>query len=233
MNRLRGIKSLWCDKERERERVLESVSVWCLSGGGRLSTPLSHQWSPSVFPLLRRLLSRRNHFLSSLPLLFITLFLLAVRLCFPAFTPFSAERLRACLSPPTSFFQFFSPTPVFPHGCPLPSCSGRLVSAEQQRGGLSAAPSRLGSSPLAPHAFPLPRRRPARSSPPAARSPRAPASPLSASCSRFLRGGGGTRPGPGLVIVNTRQRGSLKMAAHPVAVHAGARPPGSAAGQPG
>lgn len=38
--------------------------------------------------------------------------------------------------------------------------------------------------------------------------------------------GGGT--GSGLVIVNTRQRGALKMAAHPAAGHAGTPRPGSA-----
>lgn len=121
MNRLRGIKSLWCDKERESLRV----SLCSVSLGRGLSTPLSHQWSPSVFPLLRRLLSRRNHFLSSLPLFFITLFLLVVCLCFPAFTPLSAERLRSCLSSPTSFFQFFSPRPVFPTAARSPSSSFR------------------------------------------------------------------------------------------------------------
>lgn len=194
MNRLRGIKSLWCDKE--RGRVLESVSVCCLSGGGRLSTPPSHQWSTSVFPLLRVLLYRRNHFIASSPLLYYfgSSGSLSLPFCFYSFPS------GAFLFLPLATHQFLSillSSSRIPHGCPLPrlllalpSCSSRLVSAEQQRGGLSAALSGLGSSP-SPHTAPS-APRPLRSGP-APPSPPVPALPE------------GGRPGR-VVIVTARQR---------------------------
>lgn len=130
MNRLRGIKSLWCDKE--RGRVLESVSVCCLLEGG-LSTP-PHQWSPSVFLLLRLLLYRRNQFISSSPFLYYFGSSRSLSL------PFSFYSFPSGAFPflPLAAHQFLSillSSSRIPHGCPLPrlllalpSCSGRLVS---------------------------------------------------------------------------------------------------------
>lgn len=213
----------------KRGRVLESVSVCCLSdgGGGGLSTPPSHQWSPSVFPLLRVLLYLWNHFIFSSPFLYYfgSSRSLALPFCFHSF-PSGAFPFV-----PLAAHQFLSTllsSSRIPHGCPLPwlllalpSCSGRLVSAEQQRGGLREALSRLGSSP-SPHTPPaLPR----------GRSARAPLPPRRL-CPRSLRG-----DGPAGLLLSRHGRGSAKMAAHPPAVHDGARRtetrPGSAGTAPG
>lgn len=131
---------------------------------------------------------------------------------------------------PTVFSRSFSPAPPPPPGRLLPElCLAlpcRLLSAEQPRGRLSAAP----------HAGPpAPRASLSRSAAQPTPFPRSPA-PLGLPPCPSLRAAGsawGGRPGTGLVIVNTRQRGSLKMAAHPLALHAGAGTPGSAAGRPG
>lgn len=174
MNRLRGIKSLWCDKE--RGRVLESVSVCCLSGGSfNTSFSLAESFcipSPSVLFYLW------NHFISSSPFLYYfgSSRSLSLPFCFSSF-PSGAFPFRplAALAPA----PFNSPlqrqnSPRLPRLLlALPSCSGRLVSAEQQRGGLSAALS-LASAPAAgPTRLPL--------CPSAA--PLGPRSPLSA-CAR-------------------------------------------------
>lgn len=121
MNRLRGIKSLWCDKE--RGRVLESVSVCCLSGGGvSFNSSFSSVESFRIPSPSRSSLSEESLYLL-FP--FITLVLLAVCLCLSAFTPFPAERFRSCLWPPTSSSQFSSPAAEFPTAARSPGFSLR------------------------------------------------------------------------------------------------------------
>lgn len=194
MNRLRGIKSLWCDKE--RGRVLESVSVCCLWGG--LSTPPSHQQSPSVFLLLRVLLYRSNHFISSSPFLYYfgSSRSLSLPFCFYSFPSGAFPFL------PLAAHQFLSillSSRRIPHGkppaAPASPCAPLLLRPPRLRRAAAGRAERGSLSPrlqpLAPHG--------SRSAPRPLRSGPAPPSPPVPALPE------GGRPGR-VVIVTARQR---------------------------
>lgn len=110
----------------KRGRVLESVSVCCLSdGGGEVFQLLLLISGVLLYSLSFAFFFICGITLSSLPLFFITLALLVVWLCLSAFTRFPAERFRFCLSPRTSSFQLSSPAAEFPTAARFPGFSLR------------------------------------------------------------------------------------------------------------
>lgn len=173
----------------QRGRESFRVSLQCLFKESFNSS--SYQLNPSEFPLLR-LLPRSDGLVSPLAPSFITSLLHAVCLRFPAGTPFSGECLHSCLLPPTVFSRSFSPAPPPPPGRLHPELClvlPRLLSAEQPRGGLSAAPHAGPPAPQTSLSLSAARSTPS----PAAQLRSACPLPLSACCWRCL--GRAARPG--------------------------------------